>query len=91
MQQLFEFITAPTITQSVLLLTLVITLGLWLGERAKIGHFSLGVTWVLFVGIILSALGVRINHDVAPFANTFGLILFVYSIGLRVGPSFAPF
>lgn len=91
MQQLFEFITAPTITQSVLLLTLVITLGLWLGERAKIGHFSLGVTWVLFVGIILSALGVRINHDVAQFANTFGLILFVYSIGLQVGPSFAPF
>ena len=91
MQQLFEFISTPGITQSVLLLTLVITLGLWLGDRAKIGHFSLGVTWVLFVGIIFSALGIRINHDVAQFANTFGLILFVYSIGLQVGPSFAPF
>ncbi|MGN0235215.1 MAG: putative transporter [Paludibacteraceae bacterium] len=91
MQNLFEFISTPTITQSILLLTLVITLGLWLGERAKIGHFSLGVTWVLFAGIILSALGIRINHDVAQFANTFGLILFVYSIGLQVGPSFAPF
>ena len=91
MQQLFEFISTPGITQSILLLTMVITLGLWLGERAKIGHFSLGVTWVLFVGIIFSALGVRINHDVAQFANTFGLILFVYSIGLQVGPSFTPF
>lgn len=91
MQQLFEFISTPGITQSILLLTLVITLGLWLGDRAKIGHFSLGVTWVLFVGIIFSALGIRINHDVAQFANTFGLILFVYSIGLQVGPSFAPF
>ena len=81
----------PTITQSLLVLTMVITLGLWLGEHARIGHFSLGVTWVLFIGIAVSALGISIKPDVARFANDFGLILFVYAIGLQVGPSFAPF
>ena len=91
MEELLHFVLTPTITQSTLVLTLVVTLGLWLGEHARIGHFSLGVTWVLFAGIVLSALGVRINSDVAEFANTFGLILFVYSIGLQVGPSFSPF
>ena len=91
MEQLWQYIVTPTITQSIFILTLVATLGLWLATHARIGHFSLGVTWVLFAGIILSALGVRINSDVIQFANTFGLILFVYSIGLQVGPSFAPF
>lgn len=86
-----SFLFTPTITQSILVLTLVITLGLWLGERARINHFSLGVTWVLFVGIAVSALGIHIKPDVAHFANDFGLILFVYSIGLQVGPSFSPF
>lgn len=87
----YAFLTTPTITQSILVLTLVITLGLWLGEHARVGHFSLGVTWVLFVGIAVSALGIHIKPDVAHFANDFGLILFVYSIGLQVGPSFSPF
>lgn len=81
----------PSITQSILVLTMVITLGLWLGKYARIGHFSLGVTWVLFIGIAVSALGIHIKPDVAAFANDFGLILFVYSIGLQVGPSFSPF
>ena len=81
----------PSITQSLLWLTIVMTIGLWLGEKAKIRHFSLGVTWVLFVGIALASLGVKIDHSVAQFAKDFGLILFVYSIGLQVGPSFSPF
>ncbi|MGM9837449.1 MAG: putative transporter [Paludibacteraceae bacterium] len=91
MEEMLHFILTPTITQSILLLTLVMTVGLWLGEHARIKHFSLGVTWVLFVGIAMSALGISINHDIAQFANDFGLILFVYSMGLQVGPSFAPF
>ena len=81
----------PSITQSLLWLTIVMTIGLWLGEKAKIRQFSLGVTWVLFVGIALASLGVKIDHSVAQFAKDFGLILFVYSIGLQVGPSFSPF
>lgn len=91
MHAIEQLLFTPTITQSILVLTLVITLGLWLGEHARIGHFSLGVTWVLFVGIAVSALGIHIKPDVAHFANDFGLILFVYSIGLQVGPSFSPF
>lgn len=77
------------ITQSLLLITLTITIGLWLGEHARTKHFSLGITWVLLVGIALSAIGLSIDPSVAHFAKDFGLILFVYSIGLQVGPSFA--
>lgn len=86
-----QFLFEPSITQSLLWLTIVMTIGLWLGEKAKIRQFSLGVTWVLFIGIALASLGVKIDHSVAQFAKDFGLILFVYSIGLQVGPSFSPF
>ena len=75
---------------TLLWLTIVMAIGLWLGEK-KIKNFSLGVTWVLFVGIALASLGVKIDHSVAQFAKDFGLVLFVYSIGLQVGPSFSPF
>ena len=91
MYSLESFLLHPSITQSLLWLTIVMTIGLWLGEKAKIRQFSLGVTWVLFVGIALASLGVKIDHSVAQFAKDFGLILFVYSIGLQVGPSFSPF
>lgn len=91
MYSLESFLFHPSITQSLLWLTIVMTIGLWLGEKAKIRQFSLGVTWVLFVGIALASLGVKIDHSVAQFAKDFGLILFVYSIGLQVGPSFSPF
>ena len=78
----------PSIIQSIVLLTLTIFMGLWLGEYARIKSFTLGVTWILFVGIILSHFGLRLMPEVAGFARDFGLILFVYSIGLQVGPSF---
>lgn len=91
MHSLESFLFHPSITQSLLWLTIVMTIGLWLGEKAKIRQFSLGVTWVLFVGIALASSGVKIDHSVAQFAKDFGLILFVYSIGLQVGPSFSPF
>jgi len=91
MNAIEQFLFEPSITQSLLWLTLVMTIGLWLCEKAKIKHFSLGVTWVLFIGIALASFGVRIDHSVAQFAKDFGLILFVYSIGLQVGPSFSPF
>ena len=91
MHSLESFLFHPAITQSLLWLTIVMTIGLWLGEKAKIRQFSLGVTWVLFVGIALASFGIKIDHSVAQFAKDFGLILFVYSIGLQVGPSFSPF
>ena len=88
MEFLSNLFIQPSIVQSIVVLTLTIFLGLWLGEHAKIKSFSLGVTWILFVGIILSHFGLRVMPEVAGFAKDFGLILFVYSIGLQVGPSF---
>lgn len=75
------------IAHAVLTLALVITLGILLG-KVKIGGISLGITWILFVGIILSHFGMTIDPDVRHFIQEFGLILFVFSIGLQVGPGF---
>ena len=86
-----DLFTTPSVTQSIVLLTLVVCLGLWCGEHLRIKKFSLGITWILFVGIIFSSLGISIDPQVNHFAKNFGLILFVYSIGLQVGPSFSPF
>lgn len=75
------------IAHSILLFAVVIGLGLYLG-RFKIKGVSIGSTWILFVGIILSHFGLRCNPTVLTFMKDFGLILFVFSIGLQVGPGF---
>lgn len=72
---------------TVLMLSVSIFAGLFLG-KFKIKGISLGITWVLFVGIILSALGVSCNHDMLHIIKEFGLILFVTAVGLQVGPGF---
>lgn len=72
---------------TVLMLSVSIFAGLLLG-RFKIKGITLGITWVLFVGIILSALGVSCNHDMLHIIKEFGLILFVTAVGLQVGPGF---
>jgi putative transport protein len=76
-----------SIAQTVLVFGLVISLGIWLG-RIKLKGISLGITWVLFVGMFLSWLGVHLEESTEHFLKEFGLILFVYSIGLQVGPGF---
>ena len=86
-----DLFVTPSVTQSIVLLTMVVCLGLWAGEHLRIKKFSLGITWILFVGIIFSSFGISIDPQVSYFAKNFGLILFVYSIGLQVGPSFSPF
>jgi len=75
------------IAHAVLTFALVITLGILLG-KIKIGGVSLGITWILFVGIILSHFGMTVDGEVRHFVQEFGLILFVFSIGLQVGPGF---
>ena len=75
------------VAHSVLILALVIALGIALG-KLKIGGIRLGVTWILFVGIAFSHFGMQLNEHLVHFVKEFGLILFVYSIGLQVGPSF---
>ena len=91
MSFLNELFLTHSVSQSIVLLTLVVFLGLWAGEHLRIKNFTLGITWILFVGIILSSFGISIDPQVSHFAKNFGLILFVYSIGLQVGPSFSPF
>ena len=56
--------------------------------KIKIANISLGITWILFAGIGISHFGLRVNPNILSFTKEFGLILFVYSIGLQVGPSF---
>lgn len=80
------------LAHTVVLFALVIALGVFLGNKVKIKGVSLGVTWILFVGILAGHLlkqgGVVENTEVITFMQEFGLILFVFSIGLQVGPSF---
>ena len=75
------------IGHAILLLSFVIAAGIQLG-KIKVFGVSLGITLVLFVGIILGHFGFTINHNVIHFFKEFGLILFVYSVGMQVGPGF---
>ena len=87
MEWLHTLFFGSGIAHSVLTIALVITLGILLG-KIKIGGVSLGITWILFVGIALSHFGMTVDSDVRHFVQEFGLILFVFSIGLQVGPGF---
>lgn len=75
------------IAHSILLLALIIVIGIQLG-KIKICGISLGSTLILFVGIICGHFGLSMDADVVDFLRDFGLILFVYSIGMQVGPGF---
>ena len=75
------------VAHSVLILSLVIAFGIMLG-KIKIAGISLGVTWILFVGIVFGHFNLSLNEHLLHFLKEFGLILFVYSIGLQVGPGF---
>ena len=77
----------PTVAQSMITIMLAIGSGVFFG-RLKMGKISFGVSAVMFTGLLLGHLGYRINHEILDFIRDFGLILFVYGIGLQVGPSF---
>ena len=77
----------PGVAQSVLLISVVISLGLIL-SHLRIKNISFGVTWILFVGILAGQLGLQLDGEISHFAKEFGLILFIYSIGIEVGPGF---
>lgn len=82
------FAPGETSIQSTLVLySFVIAAGIYLG-KIKFFGVSLGVTFVLFVGIVLGALGYTIDSQVLKFVREFGLILFIFAIGLQVGPGF---
>lgn len=87
MDWLISLFKEPGVAQSVVIYGLVMAIGIWLG-RLKIAGVSLGVTWVLFTGILFSYAGILVSKETEHFLKEFGLILFVYSIGLQVGPGF---
>ena len=76
-----------SIAHAILIYAFVIAFGVLLG-KVKIFGVSLGVTFVLFVGLLVGHFGFAINPNVLKFIQEFGLILFIFSIGLQVGPSF---
>ena len=81
------FTTDDSVAHIVLLYSLVISLGVYLG-KIKIGGISLGVTFILFVGILAGHIGFTGPTGTLNFLQDFGLILFVFMIGLQVGPGF---
>ena len=77
----------PDITQSLIVLLIAISVGFFVG-KIRIGSISLGVAAVMFVGLFLGHYGFRMDESILVFVRDFGLILFVYGIGIQVGPSF---
>lgn len=87
MNWFINLLTNGGVGTTVLMLSVSVFAGLLLG-KFKVKGISLGITWVLFVGIALSAIGVSCNHDMLHIIKEFGLILFVTAVGLQVGPGF---
>lgn len=79
----------PSATQTIIVLCLVSGIGLFLG-RLSLAKISLGVTFVFFVGIIFAHFGIQTDTRLTQFVQSLGLALFVYSLGVEVGPSFFP-
>ena len=77
----------PSIAHTVFLLAIVIAAGIFM-SRIKLKGISFGMTWILFAGIALGHFGLKCDPEVLHFIKEFGLILFVFSIGLQVGPGF---
>ncbi len=72
---------------SIIVLSIVSAIGLQLG-KLKILNVSLGITFVFFTGILVGHFNLDLNKDMLSFAQNFGLVLFVYALGLQVGPGF---
>ncbi|HEY9551323.1 MAG TPA: putative transporter [Prevotella sp.] len=73
--------------QTAVIISLICAVGLTLG-KVRIGGISLGIAFVFFIGIIAGHLGLNVDSRVLDYAETFGLVIFVYTLGLHVGPNF---
>ncbi len=87
MDWLRETLLTPSAIQAVIIICLICALGLSLG-KLRFRGVSLGATYVFFIGILAGALGLQIDAQMLGYAESFGLVLFVYTLGLQVGPSF---
>ncbi len=87
MNWLSEIFIEQSYIQAILTLSLICAAGLALG-KIKIGGVSLGISFVFFAGILAGHFGLKINPDMLLLAQNFGLIIFIYSLGVQVGPGF---
>lgn len=87
MKTITDFFMQGGTAATLIILSLTICLGLMLG-KVKVKGFSLGITLVLFVGIALSAMGIVIDYKLVGLMKDLGLVLFIFTVGLQVGPSF---
>lgn len=87
MDWLTETLLTPSAIQAVIIICLVCAAGQALG-KVKFRGISLGVTYVFFFGILAGALGLQLDSQMLGYAESFGLILFVFTLGLQVGPGF---
>ena len=89
MNWFIEIFTEPSYIQAILVLSLICVAGL-LCNKIKIKGVSLGVTFVFFAGIVVGHFGLSVDPRMLALAQNFGLVLFVFTLGLQVGPSFFP-
>lgn len=87
MDWLYSLFLEPTALQAIAVLSLISAIGLGLGKVHILG-VSLGVTFVFFAGILAGHLGLKIDPQMLNYAESFGLVVFVYALGLQVGPGF---
>ena len=87
MEWIIELFNEQTFIQAILIISLICTVGLALGN-IRIFGVSLGVTFVFFTGIIAGHFGLAVNPDMLSTIQNFGLILFIYALGVQVGPGF---
>lgn len=87
MNWIHDILTQHSALQAVIVISIIIALGLGLGKLRVMG-VSLGVTFVFFIGILAGHIGLSIDAQMLEFAQSFGLALFVYELGMKVGPGF---
>ena len=87
MNWLIDLLTQSSVAHTILVYCLIIALGMALG-KIRVKGISLGATFVLFVGLVLGHFNVHIDADILDFLKNFGLILFIFAVGLQVGPGF---
>ena len=87
MDWIIDIFTEQTFIQAILIISLICAAGLGLGN-IRICGVSLGVTFVFFAGIIAGHFGLTVNPDMLTMIQNFGLIIFIYALGVQVGPGF---
>ncbi len=87
MEWLTQLFTTNGVAHTIIIYSVVIALGVYLG-KIKFFGIALGSTFVLFLGLLAGHLGLQVDANTLKFAQEFGLILFIFSIGLQVGPGF---